>query len=126
MKDLDWKEHLRGPHAKAVTEAFHKEMASLASCKAAYKLDIGSPEYAEAVKTATLCRVLLDLKRSNEWKARCVLQGFRQDRVKADGPEFTYYAAVARLSAAVRGPGAGCDPASSRARDVDSDRRYRR
>ena len=98
MKDLDWKEHLRGPHAKAVTEAFHKEMASLASCKAAYKLDIGSPEYAEAVKTATLCRVLLDLKRSNEWKARCVLQGFRQDRVKADGPEFTYYAAVARLS----------------------------
>lgn len=98
MKDLDWKEHLRGPHAAAVKAAFHKEMASLASCKAAYRVLPDSPEYAEAVKNSTLCRVLLDLKRNNEWKARCVLQGFRQDRVKADGPEFTYYAAVARLS----------------------------
>jgi hypothetical protein len=38
MKDLDWKEHLRGPHAAAVKAAFHKEMVSLASCKAAYRV----------------------------------------------------------------------------------------
>ena len=31
MKDLDWKEHLRGPHAAAVKAAFHKEMAEV-SC----------------------------------------------------------------------------------------------
>lgn len=98
MKDLDWQEQLRGPHAKEVQAAFEREMASLVSCQAAYRVMPGHPEYEVAVKKAILCRVLLDLKRSSEFKARCVLQGFRQNRLEADGADYCYYAAAARLA----------------------------
>lgn len=98
MKDLDWQEQLRGPNAEAVKAAFEREMASLVSCQAAYRVPPGHPEYEAARRSAILCRVLLDLKRSSEWKARCVLQGFRQNRLEADGADYCYYAAVARLA----------------------------
>lgn len=98
LKDLQWKDYLHGPHADAVKAAYYKEMTSLVSCKAAYRVNPGDAEYEEARRRATLCRVLLDLKRTGEWKARCVLQGFRQNKLQADGADFQYYAAVARLA----------------------------
>jgi hypothetical protein len=42
-------------------------------------------------------RSLLDIKRTGEFKARLVAQGFREDKVKLDGPFFDYAANVARL-----------------------------
>jgi hypothetical protein len=40
---------------------------------------------------------LLDIKRSGEYKARGVKQGFLEDREFSDGPDFNYYAHVAKF-----------------------------
>lgn len=64
-------------------DASYKEMSSWRRAKLlirCLKLSPGTPEYVEAQQKSTLCRVLLDLKRSSEWKARCVLQARRQQR----------------------------------------------
>ena len=48
----------------------------------------GDPELAEALSSATPGRVVLEFKRVGVWKARGVLQGFAEDKVKLDGIDF--------------------------------------
>jgi len=62
----------------------------------------GDPRYELALKIATRCRMLLDLKRSNMYKVRMVVQGFLLNRVAVDGADFLYSSSVARMST-VRG-----------------------
>ena len=72
---------LRISWASRSVDASYKEMSSWGRAKLlirCLKLSPGTPEYVEAQQKSTLCRVLLDLKRSSEWKARCVLQARRQ------------------------------------------------
>jgi hypothetical protein len=69
--------------ASRSVDASYKERSSWRRAKLiirCLKLSPGTPEYVEAQQKSTLCRVLLDLKRSSEWKARCVLQARRQQR----------------------------------------------
>ena len=54
-------------------------------------------EYHDALRLATLGRILLDIKQSGRFKARGVKQGFKEDLTQADGPDFNYYAHVAKL-----------------------------
>ena len=55
------------------------------------------PEYDVARRDAVSGRYILDLKRAGAWKARGVKQGFKEDKLTADGPGFVYYAHVAKL-----------------------------
>ena len=41
---------------------------------------------------------MLDYRRSGEYKARGVKQGFKEDKATADGPGFSYYSHMAKLS----------------------------
>ena len=59
--------------------------------------DPNDPDYERALKEATPGRILLVIKRAGVFKARGVKQGFKEDRELADGPDFNYYAHVAKL-----------------------------
>ena len=96
-KDIDWKEALAGPEADKAIAALHAEMDSLCSTILT-KIEEDNPEFQEARRLATPGRILLDIKRSDMYKARGVKQGFREDKVAADGPDFNYYAHVAQLT----------------------------
>ena len=61
-------------------------------------LDANDPEYATALQLATPGRILLDIKRNELYKARGVKQGFKEDKELFDGPDFNYYAHVAKLT----------------------------
>ena len=76
MTDLPWDRYLAGPERQQVIEAWRKELQALLQLGAIVELVPGSPEWQEAVASAscTPCRVLLSFKRSGEWKARCVLR----------------------------------------------------
>ena len=54
---------------------------------------------ADLDRVATPGRMLLDIKRSGQWKARAVKQGFREDKASADGPDFSYYSNVVKFAA---------------------------
>ena len=51
---------------------------------------------------ATNCRELLEFKRSGVWKARVVVQGFRESKELLDGPDFIYSSNVVGLSSVRR------------------------
>ena len=53
----------------------------------------------QAAKLATNCRVILEYKRSGQWKSRCVVQGFREMCSILDGEDFCYASDVAGLAA---------------------------
>ena len=55
------------------------------------------PDWDIAVSNATPGRLLLDIKRSGKYKVRGVKQGFREDLLSTDGPEFIYYSNVVKL-----------------------------
>ena len=55
-------------------------------------------EFDTAIDLATPGRLLLAIKRSGAYKARGVKQGFKEDTEIADGPDFNYYAHVAKLN----------------------------
>ena len=61
------------------------------------RIDPDDPEFEKAKELATPGRILLDIKRSGIYKARAVKQGFKEDKAKADGADFNYYAHVAKL-----------------------------
>ena len=98
MKDLPWKEVLKGPDAEKAIAALNAEKESMYS-NVLQRLNPGDPEYDTAVKQAITARVLLDVKRSGIWKARIVKHGFKENKAFADGPDFNYHAHVAKLAA---------------------------
>ena len=84
-KDMNWKAVLSSPDRDKAIRALEAEVASLQSTILT-KISPDDPDFAVAVELATPGRVLLDIK-----------QGFKEDRLQADGPDFNYYAHVAKL-----------------------------
>ena len=62
------------------------------------RVDESHPKWNQIRKEAVSCRMLLDVKRNGVTKARCVKQGFKEDKAAADGQDFNYYSHVAKLS----------------------------
>ena len=95
-KDMNWDDALSGPNADKAIAALQLELDSLESTILT-RIDPNSEEFAVAKRLATPGRILLDIKRNGLYKARGVKQGFRENKAAADGPDFNYYAHVAKL-----------------------------
>ena len=115
MKDLPWKKYLKGKEAPAIIAAHEKELSALLNTKlrgadgvlrpVLEELSPSHPEYhiavsksAKGIPRATKCRELLEYKRSNVWKARVCIQGFREDKEALDGIGFNYSSHVVGLA----------------------------
>jgi hypothetical protein len=96
QKDMSWKSSLSGEHRANVLKAFADERSSLEGSILKQLCD-GDANFAQAVLEATSGRWLLDIKRTGKFKCRGVKQGFKEDKNFADGPDFNYYAHVAKL-----------------------------
>ena len=97
LKDIQWREALESDLRDSAIEAYHKEMTSLQKT-ILKKIDPNThPDMGRIRREATTSRVLLDVKRNGTVKARAVKQGFREDKVTADGPNFNYYSHVAKM-----------------------------
>ena len=96
-KDMSWEAVLASDDRELAVRALKAEKDSLLSTILVH-IDAEHPEYQAAVKEAISGRYLLDLKRVGVWKARGVKQGFKENKVSADGPGFVYYAHVAKLA----------------------------
>ena len=97
QKDMSWQKVLVGPDRNKAIEASEKEFGSLQESILKEILP-SHPDYEKAKNQSTTARELLDIKRSGEYKARIVKQGFKENKTMADGPNFNYYSHVARLS----------------------------
>lgn len=95
-KDLNWQEVLASPEREWALKALKAEKDSLQST-ILIPIPKDHAEYAVAVKEAVSGRYILDFKRASVWKTRGVKQGFKENRLTADGPGFIYYAHVAKL-----------------------------
>jgi hypothetical protein len=97
QKDMDWNLALKGPDADKAITALENELTSLTSTILT-EIDENDSEYTQAVDLATPGRLLLSTKRSGSYKGRGVKQGFKEDTEQADGPNFNYYAHVAKFN----------------------------
>ena len=97
QKDMDWNLALKGPDADKAMTALENELTSLTS-RILTEIDENDSEYAQAVDLATPGRLLLSTKRSGAYKCKGVKQGFKEDTEQADGPNFNYYAHVAKFN----------------------------
>ena len=130
MKDLPWKRYLEGPEKKEVITAHEKELDALLTTKLTdtkgveravlEELAEDHPEFAFASGNkqdgrpqATSCREILEYKRSGVWKARVVIQGFKEDKEELDGPGFIYSSNVVGLAAVRRAMLGGRRPGHS-------------
>ena len=96
QKDMCWKKALRGPMRDRAIEALHKELDSLLDTNLE-EIPPDHPDRARAEAEAISGRFLLELRRSQELKARGVKQGFKEDKATADGLGFNYSAHVTKL-----------------------------
>ena len=97
-KDMDWDITLSGPDAGKATAALQLELDSLQSTILT-RTHPDNEEFTVAKRLATPGRILLDIKRNGLYKACGVKHGFRENKSVADGPDFNYYAHVAKLVA---------------------------
>ena len=97
QKDMSWKQALK-TNPVEVKSAYDKEIGSLTRTILT-EITPQHKNWYKAVQQAIPGRSLLDIKRSGEWKARIVKQGFKEDKSTADGPNFNYYSNVVRFSA---------------------------
>jgi hypothetical protein len=95
-KDLCWSDILQTDDRDRAIKALKTEKDSLRSTILT-PVSAGDAEWEAARKEAISGRYLLDLKRVGVWKVRGVKQGFKEDKSFADGPDFVYYAHVAKL-----------------------------
>ena len=95
-KDMSWSEVLKSDDREFAIRALQAEKDSLLST-ILIAVDESHPEYESARALAVSGRYILDFKRVGVWKARGVKQGFKEDKLTADGPGFVYYAHVAKL-----------------------------
>ena len=73
-----------------------KEITSL--CKNILtELGPESPDWDQAQRQATSCRMLLAIKRDGTVKCRLVKQGFKENLLEVDGPDFLYSSNVVKL-----------------------------
>lgn len=98
MSNLSWKKHLSGDDKDAVEQSCKSEFEALIG-NVMEELSPGSADYAQALKEAVECLVLLDKKRTGRYKTRIVKRGDLEDWEKADGEGFQYYAAVVSMVA---------------------------
>jgi site-specific DNA-cytosine methylase len=96
-KDISWKEELAGPNRDLAAAAYEDEMNSLTSTILTEVHFNNAKDMHEFMAKAVPGRLILDEKRDGKMKARCVKQGFKEDKVAADGPDFNYYSHVAKL-----------------------------
>ena len=98
LKDMSWREALQSDkHRQPALDALTKELNSLTSTILTELYD-SDPDYEIAVREATPGRILLDIKRSGMYKCRGVKQGFREDLIATDGPDFNYASSVVKFS----------------------------
>ena len=119
MRDLKWKPYLKGAHREEVIKAHETELGALLSTRLLDSAGVEHPVLEELFEgdtefkvatgreasgkpRATNCRELLEFKRTGVWKARVVVQGFREDKELLDGPDFIYSSHVVGLSAVRR------------------------
>ena len=101
MRDLPWQPYLVGKekrHREDILRAHKAELDSLCS-PVLRELKPGDDEYDTAVKTHTTCRAILEWKRQGLWKVRVVIQGFKENLLALDGPDFQYSSDVVGLTA---------------------------
>ena len=97
QKDMDWKRELSNPKTRdSAIRSLEAELASLQSTILT-RVKPDDPEYEQALELATTGRLILSKKRSGSAKCRGVKQGFKEDKLLADGPGFNYYSHVAKL-----------------------------
>ena len=95
---MSWREALQDDkHRQPALDALTKELNSLTSTILT-ELYESDPDYEIAVREATPGRILLDIKRSGIYKCRGVKQGFREDLIATDGPDFNYASSVVKFS----------------------------
>ena len=97
QKDMSWKQALQSSGRENALQALDQELTSLQDTILT-RITRDHPDWETAIAQATTGRLLLDIKRSGQWKVRGVKQGFKEDRIQADGPCFVYYSHVARLA----------------------------
>ena len=98
QKDMNWTKVLNGPNRNEALKALEKEQTSLQRT-ILHEIFPDDPDWEIALKTATNGRYLCDIKRNGDHKVRGVKQGFRENKVTADGADFNYYAHVAEVKA---------------------------
>ena len=96
QKDMSWKKALAGEDSAKVIESFHAERDSLLNT-VLIKIEKDDPRYQEYHDLAVTGRYLLDVKRTGKYKTRGVKQGFKEDKLTADGYGFNYYSHVVKL-----------------------------
>jgi len=98
FKDGDWPKILASEDREEALNALDKEIHSLI-----HTFDVlepileGDPDYEEAQQLACSGRYIIARRRDGKLKARAVKQGFKEDLIAADGPDFNYYANVAKM-----------------------------
>ena len=95
--DMSWKKILESDDRQAAVDALEAEMKSLQETILT-RVTPEDSDWGDALNLATTGRILLDKKRNGKWKGRAVKQGFKEDKLTADGAGFNYYSNVVRLS----------------------------
>jgi len=93
---MSWKLALQSDDSQEVITALESEMSALLDTILT-EVEHDDPEFEEALRLATPGRMILSVKRSGSYKTRGVKQGFKEDKITADGEGFNYYAHVAKL-----------------------------
>ena len=96
MKDIKWKKALQGDDAARITSSFHDERASTLSAVLTL-VEKDDPEYGKLYQMAIAGRHVFDLRRNEAYKTRGVKQGFKENKITADGDGFNYYSHVVQL-----------------------------
>jgi hypothetical protein len=96
QKDMSWQKALASDDRIIVTEAFNKEKASLIKC-ILQEMSPTDKDWETAIREATPGRWLLDIKRAGHYKCRGVKQGFKENKVISDGPDFNYHSSVVKF-----------------------------
>ena len=96
QKDMSWKQALASDRSKDVITASQSEKDSLG--RILTKIYPHDPKYQQALDESVSGRYLLDERRSGQMKVRGVKQGCKEDKLLADGPDFTYYSHTVRLN----------------------------
>ena len=88
---------MQGSDRDSGTEALLSEEASLEG-SILEEVTTTHPDYDKAVRDAISGRYLLDLRRSRQYTARGVKQGFKENKATVDDPGFSYYSHMTKLA----------------------------
>ena len=98
MRDIPWQKWLGTEHHDAIVKAYKTEWDALLST-VLQELEVGDAKHAKAVKYTTGGRCLLEYKRVRCFKVHTVVQGFKENKLCLDGPDYDYAANVCELAA---------------------------